>query len=175
MRNDLSAEDTAIELLRRGLWPVVLHALGSTIHSKLGDKISTGKEPIVGAWGEAQPTEASLRRLFRQYVGAGVGIALGPKGGVVDIDVDGPEGEASLLRMCGGTMPDTLGWTSRRGRHRLFLWDDRFIDIDPEHRAKIVLPDYPDLEFRFGLGMQAQSACPPTLGEDGVPRRWIDA
>jgi hypothetical protein len=163
-----------LDLLRRGLWPVVLHPPGKTISTKDGPKVTTGKEPVSRRWGATRPTEAELRRLFRANPGAGVGISLGPDGGVVDIEVDGPEGEASLRRLCGGSPPPTSGWSSRRGPHRIYLWDDRLSGIDPRGRAKLTLPDLPGLELRLGQGRQAQSACPPTVGEDGMPRRWND-
>jgi hypothetical protein len=172
MRNDLSALDTALELQRRGLWPVVLYPIGATIRTKDGPKRATGKEPIGKAWGTSRPTEDALRRAFVAHPGAGIGIVLGPNGGVVDIEVDGAEGERSLLELFGGEQVETLGWSSHRGPHRLFQWDDRLADIDPRHRAKLTLQKLPGLEFRFGQNMQAQSACPPTVGENGEPRRW---
>lgn len=174
MRRDLSALETALELRRRGLWPVALHPPGVTIHSKDGPKIAVGKEPIEKEWGKKQPTEQSLRQIFQNSPDAGVGVNLGPAGRVVDFEVDGPEGETSLLKLFGGDAVETMGWSSRRGPHALFAWDDRLAGIDPKRRAKVTLPDLPGLEMRFGQGKQSQSACPPTVGEDGLPRRWND-
>ena len=45
--------------------------------------------------------------------------------------------------------------------------------IDPKRRAKLTLPGLPGLEFRLGQDKQAQSACPPSVGEDGVRREWV--
>jgi hypothetical protein len=174
MRIGLTPLDTALELLRRGLWPVPLHPPGAIIQTRDGPKTAKGKEPIAQGWGRTRPTEADLRRMYDRHPDAGVGVMLGPAAGVIDVEVDGPEGEASLLRLCGGVVPETLGWSSRRGPHRLFAWDNRLAGIDPLRRAKVALPELPGLEFRFGQGRQAQSACPPTLGEDGQPRRWND-
>ena len=56
MRNGLSALDTALELLRRGLWPVALHPMGAEIPTKDGPKIAKGKEPIGKAWGAERLT-----------------------------------------------------------------------------------------------------------------------
>src|SRR5262249_17272253 len=100
--HSLSALDTALELLRRGLWPVVLYPAGATIRTRDGPEVATGKEPIGPAWGKTRPTEADIRRLFRAYPGAGIGVLLGPAGGVVDLEVDGPEGADSLVKLCGG-------------------------------------------------------------------------
>jgi hypothetical protein len=172
MRNDLSALDTALELLRRGLWPVVLYPLGATIPTKDGPKTATGKEPIGLAWGKTRPTKADLRRLFGQNPDAGVGIMLGPAAGVVDLEVDGTEGEESLKKLFGGELVETLGWSSRRGPHRLFGYDPRLAALG---KTKITLPQLPGLEIRLGSDeAQLQSAVPPTIGEDGQPRQWND-
>ena len=168
MRNGLSALDTALELHRRGLWPVPLHPRGAAI----GAKIATGKEPIGRAWGEKRPTADDLRQTFAANPGAGVGIVLGKAGGVVDFEVDGPEGEESLVKLFGGPPGPTAGWSSRRGPHRLFAWDDRLADIDLKRRTTVKIPGLPGLELRLGQHRQAQSACPPTIGEDDLPRVW---
>jgi hypothetical protein len=76
MRDDLSALDTALELLKKGLWPVGLHPSGARISTRDSDSTATGKEPIGAAWGKNRPTEATLRRLFATNPRAGVGILL---------------------------------------------------------------------------------------------------
>ncbi len=68
-------------------------------------------------WAEFQdrlPTEAELRRKWRDNPLLNVGIALGPVSGLVRVDVDGPGGEALLLDISGGDIPDTLEFTSGR-------------------------------------------------------------
>lgn len=172
LNDDLSALETALELLRRDRWPVVLHPPGVTIETKEGPKVTTGKEPIGLAWGKRRPTEAGLRKLFALHPGAGVGLVLGPNGGLIDVEIDGPEGEDSLATLFGGEIGETLGCSSRRGPHRFYRWDDRLAEIDPQHRAKLTLPGLPGLEIRLGQDKQAQSACPPTVGEDGIRRAW---
>jgi hypothetical protein len=172
MRNDLSPLDTELALLHRDLWPVVLHPPGVMIPTRDGPKVATGKEPIGGAWGASKPTEADLRRLFPNHPEAVVGIVLGPGGPVIDIEVDGPEGADSLVKLFGGEVVETLGWSSRRGPHHLFLWDDRMAAL-ANGSGVIKCPALPGLEIRVGgAGKQLQSACPPTVGEDGVARRW---
>jgi Bifunctional DNA primase/polymerase, N-terminal/Protein of unknown function (DUF3987) len=168
--DDLPALDTALTLLSRGLWPLALWPVGAEIPTKDGQKIATGKEPIGVAWGKERPTEVSLREIFRSHPGAGVGLLLGPEGGVIDVEGDGPEAEASFDRLMGGEVVETMGWSSRRGMHRLFRWDPRLAILG---KIKTTLAELPDLEIRTGLtGKQAQSACPPTPGEDGIARVW---
>ena len=159
--------ETALILLDLGLRPIPLHPLGSIL---AGGKISKGKEPIGAAWGEIKPNEINLRARFRKYPGAGVGLLLGPVGGIVDLEVDGPEGEESLLRLLGGEIIRTMSWSSRRGPHNPFRWDARLATCN---KSILKLPQYPGLEIRLGhIGKQLQSAVPPTPGEDGQPRVW---
>jgi putative DNA primase/helicase len=153
VRGDLTPLETALELLARGLWPVANHP---------GEK-----RPIGEDWGIRRPDADRLKRQFTLNPNAGLGVVLGPVGGVIDLEVDGPEGEASLLTLLGGEVIETMGWSSRRGPHRLFLWDERLGAID---KATLKLKGLPGLEVRLGCS-QAQSVCPPTT-TDGVTRVW---
>jgi hypothetical protein len=111
-----------------------------------------------------------LRAIYEAHPGAGVGIRLGPEAGVIDIEVDGPDGEESLTRLLDGVIVPTLGWSSRRGPHHLFRYDSQ---LERLSKSKIELPELPGLEIRTAAnGAQLQSVCPPTVGLDGKPRRW---
>jgi hypothetical protein len=147
---------TALRLLSVGLWPVVIRP-GS-------------KAPLGERWGAERPTEDSLRAIYAAHPDAGLGIRLGPEAGVLDVEVDGPEGEASLRQLMGGEPPPTIGWSSARGPHHLFRYDHRLARYG---KSIIKLPGLPGLEVRIGgSGKQLQSNCPPTVGDDGQPRRW---
>src|SRR5262249_4537950 len=118
MRNDLTALETALELRSRGRVPVPLWPLGAMIPTTDGGKRSKGKEPILGSeWDDKalELSEADLHDVYRKHPGAGVGILLGPRGGVIDLEGDGHEAEDSLLELIGGERLETLGWSSRRG------------------------------------------------------------
>lgn len=164
----------ALDLLDKGLWPVAIHPPGS-------DHASAGKAPIGDGWGVEKPDADSLRAKWARYPDASVGLLLGPRGGVVDLEIDDPEtGEDSLLAMLGGEVIETAGWTSHRGGHLLFEWDDRLSEFDKAKYSD--LPGYPGLEIRLGGGpKQSQSVCPPspttTKDDDGktialAPRQW---
>src|SRR5271166_3404760 len=161
--------DTALELLNcYHLWPVVIYPAGV----KLEDRVTTGKEPIGLAWGKTRPTEQSIRAMFRSNPGAGVGLRLGPESGIFDIECDGPEGEDSYIKLMGGEIIATLGWSSRRGPHHVFRYDTR---LEAYGKSILKLPELPGLEIRIGeKGKQLQSVCPPTVGQDGKPREWND-
>ncbi len=144
---------TAHTLLARGLWPVPVRA--------------GLKAPLGHAWGKYRPTAESIDSAYARHPGAGVGILLGPEGGVIDIEIDGREGEDILTALFGGEPPETLGWSSTRGPHRIFRYDPR---LERLGKSKVNLPG---LEVRLGgHGKQLQSCCPPTVGDDGKPRRW---
>jgi hypothetical protein len=174
-RDDIPATalETALKLLEMDLWPVVI-----TPHDP--DDPQAGKRPIGERWGAERPTETTLREVFARYPNAGLGIRLGPEGGVIDLDCDGPEARETLLRMLGGEVIETLGWDSARGRHYLLRWDDRLakygFSVDEKN------PNYPGVGLRFGAaGKQFQSVCPPSpttrsMADGrivaGPPRRW---
>ncbi|HUY88981.1 MAG TPA: bifunctional DNA primase/polymerase [Pirellulales bacterium] len=126
------------------------------------------KGPNTKDWQHSRATPEEYDHHIRR--GGNAGFLLGKRGGIVDLEIDGPEGEESLRKLFGGEPPEAPSWRSKRGRHRLYLYDDRFASLG----AKFTHDDYPDLEFRIGGGDKgAQSVCPPSK-VDGVTREWID-
>jgi hypothetical protein len=170
----------AIRLLRMGLWPIPITSPDDSRDWVL----NPGKQPAAGkGWGLIRYTEETLRAFWASYPwDAGVGVKLGKAAGVVDLEVDDPDsGEETLSLLFDGEEIATLGWSSARGSHRLFRWDDRLARYKPVFEGD---PRFPGLGLRFGspddVGKQFQSVCPPslmTLEEDdtvvaGEPRRW---
>jgi len=182
---------TAVRMLASGLWPVPIYPPGVKLRGR--DKLTEGKEPIGKAWGAVRNTVDTLAATFRNYPGAGVGVALGPGRGsggawLIDVEGDGPEAEESRVRLFGGEVVNTLGWGSARGGHMLLI-------ADPARVAELLaplkglegkglktgvyhLPGFPGLEIRFGGSKpdgavkQLQSVFPPTVGTDDKPRQW---
>jgi hypothetical protein len=183
--------DTAIGLLARGLWPVLIYPKGATLP---GGGIATGKEPIGKAWGAERWDVDKLKRTHRRYPEAGAGLGQGPGRGpggkwLIDAEGDGPEAEASRAVLFGGEDVPTLGWSSTRGGHQLLTVDgDRLLPIlarlkgfetkAPGQPGVYNLPSLPGLELRIGgykpngEVKQLQSVVPPTKGTDSTPRRW---
>ena len=65
----------------------------------------------------------------------------------------------------------TMGWSSSRGEHRLFQWDDQL----KRAGSAVVHLAGRAVEFRLGSGgKQLGAVCPPSPGADGKPRRWND-
>lgn len=168
----LTALDTTLDLLARGYWPIPITAADDP------GTPSPGKAPIGREWGRVKHTTESIWEAFDRYkpLQAGVGLKLGPESGLIDIDIDDPEAAAPALSRIFGEAgpPATMSWTSPRGRHWAFRWDDRI----KKYGKAIVKghPSYPGIEIRFGWstdGKQYQSVCPPSIGTDGRAREWV--
>jgi hypothetical protein len=162
----IGALGTALWLLARGLWPVAISPAGDPRWP------SPGKSPIGKGWGRRRPSPASLRRLFDRHPRAGVGLLLGPAGGVVDLETDEPASAAAeLRRLFPADVPETMGWRSVRGEHRVFAWDDRLAEL--ARTAVVSFGDDGALELRVGgHGKQVASVCPPSPTAEGTPRAW---
>ena len=159
------AQGTALWLLGRGLWPIPI--------SPSDDRRSPnpGKAPLRRGWGKAKPSPARLKAVYKLHPGAGVGLLLGPEGGVIDFEIDDPEvADVELRRLFPGGLPMTMGWRSERGEHRLFVWDERL----RRHGLPAVLALAGGaLELRLGgPGKQLASVCPPTRSTGGLAREW---
>lgn len=155
-----AALEEAIRLLHAGLWPVAITPPGK----KTKWVADPGKQPIGKAWGVSRPTEATLEAFWAKYPDAGLGLKLGCKGKMIDIECDDPEkGEDSYTTLMGGECIETLGWFARRGAHHAFAWDDRLAKYG---RSVIKIPELPGLEIRIGdlpgKDSQLQSVCPPS-------------
>jgi hypothetical protein len=87
---------------------------------------STGKHPRLNSWQkDATTDEQKIRAWWRSWPDANIGLVMGGEPRLVAVDVDGPEGRATLARLeqQHGSLPETL--TSRSGRvdggeHRFF-------------------------------------------------------
>ena len=119
----------------------------------------------------------------------------GPDGDwLIDIEGDGPKAEESFCTLVGLDRLETMGWSSLRGRHSLFLADGKRLLLllianrgDRGGHSKYPgkwdlgkLPDLglPGLELRIGgykgngAVKQFQSAIPPTPDRYGQTRAW---
>lgn len=194
---------TFVWLKASGFAPIAIYAPGMKRGRDASpNDLTKGKEPMGSKWGLRDWTLEDFGRedrRCRDQVGreAGVGLCLGPGRGPdgtwpIDVEGDGPEAEESRHKLFGGEEVETLGWSSHRGGHQIFLLDsERMAAIIPGLSSFEVkntsspgvfkLPALPGLELRLGgwkadgTIKQAQSVVPPTPGEDGVPRRWYGA
>jgi putative DNA primase/helicase len=87
--------------------------------------IAGGKRPAQKGWINAPiTTRAEVDNLFAEQPKANIGIITGAVSGLIAVDLDGPEGEASLkaLEAAHGPLPMTTTVRTPRGRHLYFRY-----------------------------------------------------
>lgn len=124
-----------------------------------------GKAPNFGeGW---QTKTVNLEELaiaaFQLYRHDGIGLLLGEKSGIIDIESDDEEAEDLFFELWNGEVPQTPTYESKRGTHRLFRWQPGL----PEPKKNLF--KLGNLEFRTGNGEKAaQSVLPPSNN-----RTWV--
>ena len=126
-----------------------------------------GKHPQGDAWQtRTSSNEDTIAGWFDGTQPINIGLLLGPRSGVVDVELDGPEAKAAW---------DALGlgevWTptyvAGRGPHRLFRWDEGL----PAVGVRKVM----GIEVRIGNGAKAfQSVLPPSTHHTGKKYEWVE-
>ena len=131
-----------------------------------GAEVQCGKHPQGKNWqNRAATTEEELAEWCDTTRPFNIGIILGPRSGVIDMEWDTDEGRAYAESM-GLTDIETPTYISGRSEHRLFLWDERLSGC-----GAVVKPG--GLEVRLGTGeLGAQSVLPPSWHWSGVRYRW---
>jgi putative DNA primase/helicase len=161
----------ALDYLGRG-WSVLPlctpdHAGMSARHCETC--ISLGKSPLV-YWTQYQaelPTAAKIKLWWQRWPHANVGIALGPVSGLIRVDVEGKAGEAELRRRSESDLPDTLEFTSGKGRGLLYVIPAG-VTLRTTTRPLAV-----SAELRL-QGKGAQTVLPPSRHKSGKRYRWIE-
>jgi hypothetical protein len=176
-----------------GFWVIPIRARGERYPQNGTIATAKGKEPFRMAWGTERWAWDDVEKEIRAIPGRGFGIVMGPgraPGGrwLMDGEGDSPEAETSYLKLVGEEPVNTMGWFSRRGKHRLLTVDgERFLALlaDSGGAGKkgepgvFHHPMFPGLELRIsgtnqqGKIKQVQSVAAPCLGEDGEPRIWL--
>jgi hypothetical protein len=143
----------ALSYARRG-WPVLPCA---------------GKSPVVGAWQVAATTDpAVIRSWWPPGSRHNLGVQLGPRSGLLDVECDSASAEQALGVLLGEAVPVVPTYQARRGRHRLFCWSP---DLPCPDKASF---HYHEIEFRTGNGGKgAQSLFPPSVHPDGPVYAWL--
>lgn len=131
---------------------------------KRKDCPTPGKHPLAKAWdGTATDDEETVVDWLD--AGANIGLLLGPKSGVIDVEWDTEEGKRFAESLKLGELW-TPTYTSGRSTHRLFLWT-------PE-MPPVAVKKVSGLEIRIGGGgRSAQSVLPPSIHHTGKRYEWI--
>lgn len=160
--------DAAKGYARRGWRVVILHgsADGVCTCRKGGDCPSPAKHPRLSRWHEqATSDENELEQLFAKFPSSNVGVRLGPTSGLVDVEFDDDEGEATANRLLNGMATPT--YESHRSTHRLFRFPESLSIPSAVVKAQ-------GLELRFGVESKgSQSVFPPSVHASGVRYEWL--
>ena len=148
---------------------VILHSAdvdGVCSCSTGADCPSPAKHPRLTKWHENATANAQeLERLLTKWPSSNVGVRLGPTSGIVDVEHDCQEGEATAERLLSGIQTPTF--TSHRSTHRLF----RFPDDLAIPKAVVTVQG---LEMRFGIESKgSQSVFPPSVHASGIQYAWL--
>jgi hypothetical protein len=127
---------------------------------------SPGKHPVERDWGNAATSDSEqIAVAFTDR--DNIGVVVGPKSGVIDVEYDTPEGRAAVEDALKNVEFVTPTYRSGRSVHRLFKWSDEF-----PRAAKL---DISGIEFRLGAdGRAAQSVLPPSTHHTGVQYQWVE-
>jgi hypothetical protein len=146
-------------------------ALVNPKHAKECDRKHWGKAPW-HRWKGLQmelPPERDVRGWWRDLPNSNAGMPLGGVTGLIGLDVDEQGGEDLLRRLSGGDLPETLEFTSGRGRRLLYRVP-----------AVVVLRPTPKpggLEVETGelrlLGLGSQTVMPPSIHSSGRRYAWL--
>ena len=126
-----------------------------------------GKHPSGGgAWHlSATNDEDEVMSWFESERPVNVGLLLGPKSGVIDVELDGDDAKQAWEDLGLGEIW-TPTYRAGRGPHRLFRWQE---DLPAVAVRKVL-----GIEVRIGNGGKAaQSVVPPSVHHTGVRYEWV--
>jgi putative DNA primase/helicase len=127
------------------------------------------KAPVVEEWQTLATVDPAVIKVWWPPRGRwNLGVQLGPRSGIIDVECDSPEAERALSALLGEDYPVVPTFAAKRGKHRLFLWTP-----DLPHPDKAVFW-FRGVEFRTGNGGRgAQSVFPPSVHPDGPVYAWL--
>jgi hypothetical protein len=127
------------------------------------------KKPVEEAWQMAATIDpAVIERWWPPSAKWNLGVQLGPRSGIIDVECDSAKAEQELALLLGDDAPVVPTFRGKRGKHRLFL-----------HTPNLPRPDkavfkFRGIEFRTGNGGKgAQSLFPPSVHPDGPIYTWL--
>jgi hypothetical protein len=168
----------AAALAARG-WKIVrlygVTSTGKCTCSKGVDCSTPGKHPSGGVGWQHRATdrEEEIEAFFHgdgrqhEHERINIGVRLGPSSGIVDLEYDDSRGEEDIRRW-GLDQIDTPAYTSGRGIHRIFRYDESWMP------AGTAVLKAGSIEVRLGGGDRAlQSVVPPSIHHSGRQYQWL--
>ena len=146
--------EAAIDYADRGWHVVPLRPKGKIPWLKEWQVKATADSDQVVDWWNGRPE-------------SNVGVQLGPRSGLIDIEGDEEGSETEILALFGGKIPHCPTFSSARSIHRIFQWHERLPGGAVVHIGAA--------EIRTGNNAKgAQSVFPPSWHESGVQYTWLE-
>lgn len=158
----------AAQYAAKGWHVVICHgAEGDKCTCKSANCATPGKHPVLNAWqNKSTIDEDELAQWLDGSKNYNIGVQLGEKSGIIDIEFDSDQGRKTAERF-GLDKAYTPTFTSKRSTHRLFKWDRRL----PQQAVYKLA----GLEIRIGGGKKgAQSIMPPSSHASGASYSWVE-
>lgn len=157
--------DCALRYTTRGWLVIPLHSpSGKGCSCGRSECESPAKHPrTFHGLKDASREPATIREWWSRWPDANIGIVTGPDSGIFVLDVDGKQGEESLIDLMGryGPLPDTLTVrTGGGGQHLYFLWSE---GADVRNSQKKIAPGL-DIRGRGGYVVAE-----PSVHKSGQP------
>ncbi|MBA4107638.1 MAG: hypothetical protein C0485_18040 [Pirellula sp.] len=125
-------------------------------------------------WQTLPITRERLERGVRAAKEPAIGIILGPRSGIIDIETDSAAEVAAVNHLWEGVdRPVAPTYRSKRGHHQFYRWDERLAALG---RAVFEYkdPQGNSVKIRLGGVGAAQSILPPTPGRQWLPNLSLD-
>lgn len=158
----------AAQYAAKSWYVVICHgAEGDKCTCKSANCATPGKHPVLNAWqNKSTIDEDELAQWLDGSKNYNIGVQLGEKSGIIDIEFDSDQGRKTAERF-GLDKAYTPTFTSKRSTHRLFKWDRRL----PQQAVYKLA----GLEIRIGGGKKgAQSIMPPSSHASGASYSWVE-
>jgi len=158
----------AAQYASKSWYVVVCHgAEGDKCTCKSENCSTPGKHPVLNAWqNKSTIDEDELSQWLDGTKNYNIGVQLGEKSGIIDIEFDTDQGRKTAERF-GLDKVYTPTFTSKRSTHRLLKWDRRL----PQQAVYKLA----GLEIRIGGGKKgAQSIMPPSSHASGASYSWVE-
>lgn len=165
--------EAALAYAARGWAVFPLHGIVDGRCSCQRDCSSPGKHPLVRrGLHDATTDHRAIKGWWTRWPFANIGIATGAASGLAVIDVDGPEGEASVARLgnLGFRLSPTLIAVTGNGRHLYFTCDRKL--RNKARGLPGINEDHPGIDVRANGGYVV---APPSAHANGQTYRWVDS
>lgn len=152
----------ALQYARLGWQVLPVHwPMGNGCSCKRPDCTNPGKHPLtLHGVHDATTDRRQIRKWWRTWPEANIGVATGAASGIFVVDADGAVGRETLVQLCGN--PRTLMSRTGNGRHYFFRY--------PGERIRNSVRFAPGLDVR---GDGGYVIAPPSRHQNGKRYRWI--